>query len=69
MKKIKKRTWFVIAAMINIIWYTIVVLVINAHGNEVQSELTIAWFAAWTAELALLAGLKVNGKTTVEEGE
>lgn len=58
----KKRTKFVILAMINLIWYTIAVLVINATGREVQPELTVAWFAAWTVELALLAGLKVRGK-------
>ncbi len=58
----KKRTKFVIAAMVNITWYTIAVLLINYQGKEVQPELTVAFFAAWTAELALLAGLKVKGK-------
>lgn len=63
----KKRTKFVIAAMINITWYTIAVLIINYLGKEVQSELTVAFFAAWTAELALLAGLKVKGKEKSDE--
>lgn len=58
----KKRTKFVIAAMVNITWYTIAVLLINYQGKEVQPELTVAFFASWTAELALLAGLKVKGK-------
>lgn len=58
----KKRTKFVIAAMVNITWYTIAVLLINYQGKEVQPELTVAFFAAWTAELALLAGLKVKEK-------
>lgn len=58
----KKRTKFVIAAMVNITWYTIAVLLINYQGKEVQPELTVAFFAAWTAELALLAGLEVKGK-------
>lgn len=58
----KKRTKFVIAAMVNIMWYTIVVLILSAKGKTVPDALTIAWFSAWTVELALLAGLKVKGK-------
>lgn len=58
----KKRTKFVIAAIVNLEWYAIAVLIINALGKEVQPELTVAWFASWTAELALLAGIKVKGK-------
>ena len=58
----KKRTKFTICAMVNIVWYTIAVLIINATGHEVQAELTVAWFASWTTELALLAGLKIKGK-------
>lgn len=62
MKKMKKRTKFVIAAMVNIIWYTVVVLVLSYKDKEVPDALTIAWFGSWTAELALLAGIKVKGK-------
>ena len=58
----KKRTKFTIAAMANIIWYTVVVLIINALGKEVQAELTVAWFSAWTVELALLCEIKIKGK-------
>lgn len=58
----KKRTKFTICAMVNIVWYTIAVLIINATGHEVQAELTVAWFSSWTVELALLAGLKIKGK-------
>lgn len=60
---LKKRTMFVIAAMINITWYTIAVLVISCYDHAVPSELTIAWFGAWTVELALLAGLKIKSKS------
>jgi len=63
----KKRTKFVIAAMVNITWYTIAVLVINYLGKEVQPELTVAFFAAWTAELALLAGLKIKKEKENED--
>ena len=58
----KKRTKFAIAAMANIIWYTIVVLILSAKDKTVSDALTIAWFGAWTVELALLAGIKVKGK-------
>ena len=58
----KKRTKFVIAAMINIIWYTIVALILSAKDKTVPDALTVAWFSAWTVELALLAGIKVKGK-------
>lgn len=62
----KKRTKFTICAMVNIVWYTIAVLIINAMGHEVQAELTIAWFAAWTTELALLCNLKIRDKSKDE---
>lgn len=67
-KKMRKRTKFTIFAMFNIVWYTIVVLIINALGQDVQSELTVAWFSSWTVELALLMGLKIKTKTN-DEGE
>lgn len=56
----KKRTKFVIAAMVNIIWYTVVVLVLSYKDKTVPDALTVAWFGAWTVELALLAGIKVK---------
>ena len=58
----KKRTKFVIAAMVNTIWYTIAVLILSAKDKTVPDALTVAWFSAWTVELALLAGIKVKGK-------
>lgn len=61
--KVKTRTKFVILAAVNLTWYTVVVLVASFFDHVVPSELTIAWFAAWTAELALLAGIKIKGKT------
>jgi hypothetical protein len=63
----KKRTKFVIAAMLNITWYTVAVLVFSWYDHIVPSELTVAWFAAWTVELALLAGIKVKGKSSGDD--
>lgn len=65
--RIKKRTLFVIAAMLNLTWYTIAVLVISWHDHLVPSELTVAWFSAWTVELGLLAGLKIKEKASGDD--
>lgn len=65
--RIKKRTLFVLAAMLNLTWYTIAVLVISWHDHLVPSELTIAWFSAWTVELGLLANLKIKEKASGDD--
>ena len=62
MKKLRKRDKYVIAAVLNLFWYCIAVLALTAHDKVVPDSLTVAWFAAWTAELALLAGIKIKGK-------
>lgn len=59
-KPIRKRTIFTIIAIINIIWYTVAVLILSAYNKSVPDSLTVAWFAAWTAELAILYGIKIN---------
>lgn len=46
----------------NLTWYCIVSLVLTANDKIVPDSLTVAWFAAWTAELALLANIKIKGK-------
>ena len=53
--------------MVNLTWYTIAVLVISWHDHIVPSELTVAWFSAWTVELGLLAGLKIKGKASGDD--
>ena len=58
----KKRTKFVIAAVVNLIWYTVAVLVLSALDKPAPDSLTVAWFSAWTVELALLAGIKIKDK-------
>lgn len=66
-KKLKKRTKFTILAVFNIIWYAIVDMILTYNGTPLPSDLTIAWFAAWTVELALLYGIKVKSKDYPEE--
>ena len=58
----KKRDKYLIAAIFNIIWYCVAALVLTAFDKTVPDSLTVAWFAAWTAELALLAGIKIKDK-------
>ena len=57
-----KRDQYVWAAIFNLTWYCIVSLVLTANDKIVPDSLTVAWFAAWTAELALLANIKIKGK-------
>lgn len=61
-KPLKRRTVFTIVSIFNLEWYTIVVLILSALDKTVPEELTIAWFAAWTAELGLLFGIKIKAK-------
>lgn len=58
----KKRTKFTIAAIVNLTWYCVAALVLSALGKTVPDSLTVAWFAAWTVELALLFGIKIKNK-------
>ena len=64
--KMKKRTKFTILAVVNLTWYTVVVLIANFFDHTEAPELTVGWFAAWTAELALLYGIKVKEKPSDE---
>lgn len=61
-KPIKRRTKFTIMAVVNLTWYCIAVIVASFCDKIVPDALTVAWFGAWTAELALLAGIKVKCK-------
>lgn len=63
-KPLRRRTKFTILAIFNIIWYTVTVLILSFFDHTVPAELTTAWFAAWTIELALLYGIKVKSKDT-----
>lgn len=65
--KMKRRTKFTILAIFNLTWYSVAVLVLSAHDKVVPDSLTVAWFGAWTVELALLYGIKVKSKETSDE--
>ena len=61
-KALKKRDKYVLSAIANLTWYCVAVLVLSALGKTVPDSLTVAWFAAWTVELALLFGIKIKNK-------
>ena len=61
-KALKKRDKYVLSAIANLTWYCVVALVLSAMGKTVPDSLTVAWFAAWTVELALLFGIKIKNK-------
>lgn len=61
-RKIKKRTKFTILSMVMLITYTIATLILTGFDKVVPSELTVAWFSAWTVELGLLFGIKLKDK-------
>lgn len=62
LKKLKNRTKFTLVAIFNLEWYTVAVLYLSSINVTVPSELTVAWFAAWTVELGLLFGIKTKSK-------
>ena len=62
LKKLKGRTKFTLVAIFNLEWYTVAVLYLSSINVTVPSELTVAWFAAWTVELGLLFGIKIKEK-------
>lgn len=61
-KPMKKRDKYLIAAIINLSWYCVAVLVLTALGHAAPDSLTVAWFSCWTVELALLAGIKIKSR-------
>ena len=63
----KTRTKFVICAVVNITWFTIAVLILSAFDKTVPDVLIGCFFGAWTAELAILAGIKIKARKESEE--
>lgn len=60
--KLRTRTKFTILSVVNLTWFCIAVLVISSFDHVVPDTLIVGWFAAWTAELALLFGIKIKSK-------
>lgn len=58
----RKRDKYLLTAIVSLTWYCAVALTLSAYDHVVPDSLTVAWFAAWTAELALLAGIRIKEK-------
>lgn len=61
-RRVKKRDKYLVFSIFNIVWYAIAVLILSAYDKDVPDTLTVAWFSAWTVELALVAGIKIKGR-------
>lgn len=61
--RMKRRDKYLIFAIFNIVWYAVAVLVMSAFDKVVPDSLTVAWFSAWTVELALVAGIKIKERS------
>lgn len=59
-KRRKKRDRYLAAAIASLWVYCAAALVLTALDKTVPDSLTTAWFAAWTVELGLLAGIKIK---------
>ena len=62
MKGLRKRDKFVILSMVMLTTYCIAVFIVSCFDKVVPDALTVAWFSAWTLELALLAGIKIKDR-------
>lgn len=50
-----------IVSVLNIIWYTIVSIILQFKTSiEISSTLTTCWYAFWTGEIFSLAGIKIS---------
>lgn len=58
----KTRTKFVIVSIINIIWFSVIVLWLSYNDKTVPDSLIKYWFSAWTIELGLLCGIKIKSR-------
>lgn len=59
---IKKRDKYVILAILMLSIYCVAVFIASCYDKTIPDTLTVAWFSAWTVELALLWGIKIKDK-------
>lgn len=60
-KKRKTSTVILIAAIANITWFTIAAIILQfVTSVELSSTLITCWYAFWTSEVVILAGIKVT---------
>ena len=56
----KRRTKFTIVAILAIVAMGVAETWLVTQGQTFPDSFIIGWYAAWTAELALLAGIKIK---------
>ena len=59
---LRKRDKYLIAAIFNLTWYCVAVLVLSGFDKVVPDSLTVMWGAAWTFELGAIANIKIKCK-------
>lgn len=59
---LKKRDRYVILAILMLTLYCVAVFIASCYDKAIPDTLTVAWFSAWTVELALLWGIKIKDK-------
>lgn len=59
MKKTSNK--MLVAAVVNILWFTIVAIILQFKTSvELSSTLITCWYAFWTCEIFALAGIKIS---------
>lgn len=61
-KELRKRDRFVYLSMLMLSTYCIATFIVSCFDKVIPDSLTVAWFGAWTVELALLWGIKIKDK-------
>ena len=61
-KKLRKRDKFVFISMFMLVSYCIATFIAACNDKVIPDALTVAWFSAWTVELALLCGIKIKDR-------
>lgn len=56
----KRRTKFTVVAILAIVAMGVAETWLVTQGQTFPDSFIIGWYAAWTAELALLAGIKIK---------
>lgn len=71
-KKCKISNIVLVAAIVNILWFTITAIILQFVTQvELSSTLIACWYTFWTSEIFAIMGIKIskvkNSTTTEEE--
>lgn len=61
-KELRKRDRYVYLSMFMLSIYCIAAFIVSCFDKVIPDSLTVAWFGAWTVELALLWGIRIKDK-------